>query len=226
MYEQRADRPEPEQRTNLVDSSTLQRSAPVSTWTTRVSWGSIFAAAFVVIAVQLALSALGIWGNFGLAKLTSISALQSSATSVAIWIGVSAVISLFVGGIVAVRLSNSRSVRSALWHGLIVWGISVTAMTVLSTLGIAGMLGFGLNSSAAAKAVVGATGTAGAGLTRATSAAAKYGGYYLLFSAIGVIGALAGGWVGSMGMSRRASTGVSQSTAHQEETETVTRRAA
>ncbi len=226
MYEQRVDRPEPEQHASLVDSTTLQRSAPVSTWATRVSWGSIFAAAFVVIGVQLALSALGIWGNFGLAKLTSVSALQSSATSVAIWIGVSAVISLFVGGIVASRLANVRSVRSALWHGLVVWGISVTAMTVLSSLGIAGMLGFGLDSSAAAKAVVGATGTAGVGLTRATSAAAKYGGYYLLFSVIGVIGALAGGWVGSIGTARRASGSVSQTRSTQEENETVARRAA
>src|ERR1035437_2686911 len=226
MYEQRAERPESEQHTSLVDTSTLQSSTPVSTWTTRVSWGSIFAAAFVVIAVQLALSALGVWGNFGLAKLTSIGALQSSATSVAIWIGVSAVISLFVGGIVVSRLSNVHSVRSALWHGLVVWGISVTAMTVLSTLGVAGMLGFGLDSSAAAKAVVGATGTAGVGLTRATSAAAKYGGYYLLFSAIGVIAALAGGWVGSISTARRASGSVPQTMANQEETETVTRRAA
>ena len=226
MYEQRADRPESEQRTSLIDSSTLQRSAPASTWTSRVGWGSIFAAAFMVIAVQLALSALGIWGNFGLAKLTSIGALQSSATSVAVWIGVTAAISLFVGGIVASRLANARSVSSALWHGLVVWGVSVTAMTVLSTLGIAGMLGFGLNSSAAAKAVVGATGTAGIGLTRATSAAAKYGGYYLLFSAIGAIGALAGGWVGSISMARRASGSVPQARTSQDETETAARRAA
>jgi len=52
-------------------------------------------------------------------------------------------------------------VRSAFWHGLVVWGVSVTAMTVLSTLGIRrGCWAFGLDSSAAGKAVVGATGTA------------------------------------------------------------------
>lgn len=225
MYEQRVDRPESEPRgTHMVDVSTMSRSGLVPTWITRISWGSVFAAAFVVIAVQLALSALGIWGNFGLAKLTSIAAIQSSATGVAVWIGVSAIISLFVGGVVASRLSNSRSTRDALWHGLVVWGVSVTAMTVLSVIGIGGMLGFGLDSSAAAKAVVGATGTAGVGLTRATSAAAKYSGYYLLFSACGVLSALVGGWVGSLGMSRRTSAGVA-STASSEE-ETVTRRAA
>ncbi len=225
MYEQRVDRPESEPcGPNIVDVSTMSRSGLVPTWITRISWGSVFAAAFVVIAVQLALSALGIWGNFGLAKLTSIASIQSSATNVAIWIGVSAIVSLFVGGVVAARLSNSRNIRDALWHGLVVWGVSVTAMTVLSALGISGMLGFGLNSSAAAKAVVGASSTAGVGLTRATSAAAKYGGYYLLFSAIGVVTALAGGWVGSMGQSRRTTATVATTTPHEEET--ITRRAA
>jgi hypothetical protein len=224
MYEQRVDRPESEPRgPNIVDASTMPRSG-FQTWTTRISWGSVFAATFVVIAVQLALSALGVWGNFGIAKLTSISALQSSATSVAIWIGVSAIVSLFVGGIVAARLSNSRNIRDALWHGLVVWGVSVSVMTVLSFIGIGGMLGFGVDSSAAAKAVVGASSTAGVGLTRATSAAAKYGGYYLLFSAIGVVTALVGGWVGSIGMSRRTTASVTPVATHEEET--ITRRAA
>jgi hypothetical protein len=224
MYEQRADRPERDRPSTLVDVSTFPRSGVVPTWITRISWGSVFAGAFVVIGVQLALSALGIWGNFGLAKLTSISALQSSATSVAIWIGVSAVISLFVGGVVAARLSNSRNISNALWHGLVLWGVAVTAMTFLSTLGVHGLLGFGLDSSAAAKAVVGASSTAGVGLTRATSAAAKYGGYYLLFSAIGVIAALAGGWVGSLGQSQRAVVNMPSSMSGEEET--ITRRAA
>jgi hypothetical protein len=224
MYEQRADRPEQDRQSNLIDLSTLPRSGLVPTWVTRISWGSIFAAAFVVIAVQLALSALGVWGNFGLAKLTTISQLQSSATSVAIWIGVSAAISLFVGGIVASRLSNSRSIRNALWHGLVLWGVAVTAMTFFSALGIHGLLGFGLDSNAAARAVVGATSTAGVGLTRATSAAAKYGGYYLLFSAVGVITALAGGWVGSLGQSRRATASMPSSMSGEEET--IARRAA
>jgi hypothetical protein len=225
MYEQRADRPESEPRAvRVVDAATMARSGPAPTWITRISWGSVFAATFVVIAVQLALSALGIWGNFGLAKLTSIASLQSSANNVAIWIGVSAIISLFAGGVVASRLSSPRNIRDGLWHGLVVWGVAVTAMTVLSMIGVGGMLGFGLSSSAAAKAVVGASGTAGVGLTRATSAAARYGGYYLLFSAIGVVTALVGGWVGSLSMSRSARAAMA-STATSEE-ETISRRAA
>ncbi len=224
MYEQRADRPEHERPGQVIDISTLPRSGLVPTWITRVSWGSIFAATFVVIAVQLALNAIGIWGNFGVAKLTSVSSVASSATGVAVWIGVSAIISLFVGGVVASRLSNSRDVGNALWHGLVLWGVAVTTMTVLSAFGIAGMLGFGLSSTAAVKAVVGASGTAGVGLTRATSAAAKYGGYYLLFSVVGVISALAGGWVGSVGQSKRAATIMPSSMSSQEET--ITRRAA
>jgi len=55
MYEQRADRPESEQRASLVDSSTLPALGPsIDVDLTGSAGEAIFAAAFVVIAVQLA----------------------------------------------------------------------------------------------------------------------------------------------------------------------------
>jgi hypothetical protein len=202
MNEQVTGRPGDPSGSSLYDVSNGPRGGVVPSFMSRISWGGVFAGVFVAIAVQLALYSISIWGNFGPAKLTSISALQTAATQTAVWIGVSALISLFVGGIVATRLSGVGGVRNALWHSLVVWGFGAAAMTVLSVIGIPGLLGFGLDSASAARVITGATGAA-TGLTRASSAVAKYSGYYLLFTAGGLVTALVGGWVGQMGMSRR-----------------------
>ena len=91
----------------------MPRSGLVPTWVSRISWGSVFAGLFVAVALQLMLSAFGVWEGFGLAKLTSLAAVRSAATGIAVWIGISTLISLFVAGLVAARLSNSVSMRAA-----------------------------------------------------------------------------------------------------------------
>ena len=66
------------------------------------------------------------------------------------------------------RLSNSRSVGDGLWHALVTWGVSVTATTVMSTLGVAGLLGFGSEQQRRRQGRRRLGSTAGVGLTRAT----------------------------------------------------------
>jgi hypothetical protein len=226
MYEARTDRPAQHERDlNVIDISSMSRSGLVPTWVTRISWGSVFAGVFVATGIQFALTALSIWANFGLGKLTSVAAISSSATTTAVWIGLSAMISLFVGGIVASRLSNSTTVRSGLWHGITVWGIGTTLMTTLSFLGVSGLLGFGLSSSAAVKAVTGASSTAAVGLSRVASGSAKYAGYYLLFTVVAAGTAGVGAYIGTFGQSRRSMRS-SRMGEVESEAETTTRRAA
>jgi len=225
MYEQRSDRPiESERGPSLVDVSTLPRSGMVPSWITRISWGSVFAAAFIVVALQLALSALSMWGNFGLGDLTTPATVTTSATTIAVWTGVWAIIALLIGGAIAAILSNSRTVADGFWHGAVTWGVSVTAMTVLSVLGVAGLLGFGLNSGAAVRSVIGLPSTSVSPLTSLSSATGTYAGYYLLFSGIGLITALVGGAFIGMAMRRRRSVGLPSSVVSEEET--TVRRAA
>jgi len=225
MYEQRSERTaETERSPRLVDVSTLPRSGVVPTWISRISWGSVFAAAFIVVALQLALTALSIWGNFGLGHLTSPGSAVTSATSIAVWTGVWAIIALLIGGAVASILSNSRSVADGFWHGAVTWGVSVAAMTVLSVFGVAGLLGFGVNSGAAIRAAAGLPSTAPIALTSASPATGTYAGYYLLFSAIGLITALVGGVGISIAMSGRRSAVMPSSVSSEEET--TVRRAA
>jgi len=228
MYEQRADRPVEHERSvtqaNLVDVSTMPRSGLVPSWITRISWGSVFAATFVVVAIQFILTSLSIWGNFGFGNLTSIGSVTSSATSIAVWTGVWAAIALLIGGIVAAALSNSRTMSDGLWHAVVTWGVSVAAMTVLSAIGVAGLLGFGLNSGAAVRSAIGLPSTALSPLTSASPATGTYAGYYLLFAGVGLITALIGGFgVSAMMRGRRVRSVPSSVTS---ETESDIRKAA
>ena len=131
MYEQRADRPAEHDRPSgsptLMDAANLPRSGMVPSWITRISWGSVFAATFVVVALQFALTALSIWGNFGFGNLTSIASVTASATSIAVWTGIWAAVALLFGGIVAAALSNSRSMGDGVWDAIVTWGVSVGA---------------------------------------------------------------------------------------------------
>ena len=228
MYEQRADRPAEHDRPSgsptLMDAANLPRSGMVPSWITRISWGSVFAATFVVVALQFALTALSIWGNFGFGNLTSIASVTASATSIAVWTGIWAAVALLFGGIVAAALSNSRSMGDGVWHAIVTWGVSVGTMTVLSAVGVAGLLGFGLNSGAAVRSAIGLPTTALSPLTSASAASGTYAGYYLLFSAIGLITAVIGGAGVAMTMRRRRITSVPSSMGAREESEV--RRAA
>ena len=109
-------------------------------------------------------------------------------------------------------------------HALVTWGVSVATMTMLSAIGVAGLLGFGLNSGAAVRTAIGLPSTALSPLTSASAATGTYAGYYLLFSGVGLITAVIGG-VGVAGaMRRRRITQVPSSVSTREETEV--RRAA
>jgi len=227
MYEQRADRPAEHDRPSsptLMDAANLPRSGMVPSWITRISWGSVFAAAFVVVALQFALTALSIWGNFGFGNLTSIGSVTSSATTIAVWTGVWAAVALLFGGIVVAGLSNSRSIGDGMWHAIVTWGVSVAAMTILSALGVAGLLGFGLNSGAAVRSAIGLPTTAISPLTSLSPATGTYAGYYLLFSGIGLITAVIGATGLSMMMRRRRARSVPSSVTS--ETESEIRKAA
>ena len=228
MYEQRADRPvehdRPSGSPTLMDAANLPRSGMVPSWITRISWGSVFAATFVVVALQFALTALSIWGNFGFGKLTTIGSVSGSATTIAVWTGIWAAIALFIGGLVVAALSNSRSVSDGVMHALVTWGVSVASMTILSAIGVAGLLGFGLNSGAAVRSAIGLPTTALSPLTSASAATGTYAGYYLLFSGVGLITAVIGGVGVASAMRRRRITQIPSSVTHREESEV--RRAA
>lgn len=100
----------------------------------RVSWGAIFAGTVVGIGVLLMLSLAGL--AFGLSA-TDFGPGQSNgkgfATGAGIWLVVSQLIALAVGGFVAGRLAAVPKTTSTAFHGAAVWGLATLAMAYLAS---------------------------------------------------------------------------------------------
>lgn len=104
----------------------------------RISWGSIFAGAVIALATQLVLALIG--AAIGLATLDPASGDSPSATTLGagagIWLLLSTLISLFLGGYIAARLGGSFN---GWLHGLTTWG-TVTILTLMLLTSAAGRL--------------------------------------------------------------------------------------
>ena len=94
----------------------------------RISWGAILAGALVALATQLVLTLIG--GAIGLATLDPATGDSPNGATLgigaAIWLVVSSLIALFVGGYVAGRLGGTFN---GWLHGLATWA-TVTALTL------------------------------------------------------------------------------------------------
>jgi hypothetical protein len=104
----------------------------------RISWGSIFAGAIIALATQIVLALIGM--AIGLATLNPATGDSPSGTALgagaAIWLVISSLVSLFIGGYIAARLAG----RFNGWlHGLVTWG-TLTLLTLLLLTTAAGQL--------------------------------------------------------------------------------------
>lgn len=121
----------------------------------RVSWGAIFAGFFVTIVIQLTLTLLG--AAIGAATINPLqeqNPTQGLAMGSAIWLGVSGLISLWVGACVAGRLAGGPRRADGLLHGVVTWSLAELAMVFLLTTavgaaigGTGALIGNALNSS-------------------------------------------------------------------------------
>jgi len=133
----------------------------------RASVSAVLVGAVVAVALGAALTTLGSAIGAGLVDTTARS--TPSATSMTVgasaWLLLCNLVGLFVGGMVAGRLSGSRLSRDGGLHGLGVWGVSfLFAMMVLG--GVVGQVGGAVSS-----AVGGAAGTAASGVSSAVGGA-------------------------------------------------------
>ena len=119
----------------------------------RISWSSVFAGVLIALIVQIAMNILGL--SIGAAILdpdAPRNALGPTfSTGAVVWIGVSTMISLFLGGYVAARMSSNINRFDGMLHGLLVWALATlagffmlwgTASSILS--GVSGLVGEGL----------------------------------------------------------------------------------
>ena len=118
----------------------------------RMSWGAIFAGLIVATAIQIVLGILGIAVGFGAYDLGD--SLQGYGIGAAIWVIVSTLIALFVGGRTTGRLAGIVTRGDGILHGIVLWGVSTIFAAWLATNSIGAIAGGTLSL---AGNVVGAT---------------------------------------------------------------------
>lgn len=187
-------------RIGSVEQTDPESMGRVSVFGSKISWGAVVAGTIVALSVGIGLNLLAAWAGFGLHDVTSLSDLSSRATGAGVWITISSIIAIFVGGLVAAVMAGSFTSMNGLYHGLIVWGVTVVSSIGLTTFGVTGMLGFGITSRSLLNSLPGVTGSS---LSTASSISSTYAGWFLLAFVLSFVGGVAGGWVGSMTTSRR-----------------------
>jgi len=113
----------------------------------RVSWGAIFAGAFVTLAVFLTLQMLG--AGIGASSIDLTGSRTTSARSLgigaAIWWFIMGLIALFIGGWVAGRLGWRANKADRALHGLTVWSLFYVAMFLLAATALSALVGGGIS---------------------------------------------------------------------------------
>lgn len=118
----------------------------------RISWSAVIAGVVLAMIVSLILSLLGTAiGTSAIEPLRDGNPVEGMGTSAGIWVIVSAVISLFVGGWAAGRLAH----REGGLHGLLVWA-TVSLLTVyLVSSAVTGVVRGGLNLAGSGLSAIG-----------------------------------------------------------------------
>ena len=113
----------------------------------RISWGAIFAGAFVTLAVFLTLQLLGAGIGASSLDLTGnrVTSARSLGIGAAIWWFIMGLIALFIGGWVAGRLGWRANKIDRALHGLTVWSIFYVALFLLVTTALGAVVGGGIS---------------------------------------------------------------------------------
>jgi hypothetical protein len=129
--------------TNL-SHNTIHRADPgVTAGIHQISWGSVFAGVVIALAVQFLLNLLGV--GIGAAVLDPATSDNPAAASFSIaggiWFVVAGIISAFVGGYIASRLSGRPSNSTGGYHGLTSWAVTTLVVLYLLTTSVGAIIG-------------------------------------------------------------------------------------
>lgn len=108
----------------------------------RIRWSAVWSGLLLAISVQILLTAFGLGvGLYGITSLATAGGVNW--TAVGIWNAIWALIALFIGGFVAARLAGSTTTANGIWHGVVVWALTLTLGGVISALGLLPTMAFG-----------------------------------------------------------------------------------
>lgn len=112
----------------------------------RVSWGAIFGGAVVALVVQLALNLLGLAIGLGaIDPATETNPLSGLGLGAGIWLALSTVVALFIGGWAAGRLAGLPRRKDGLLHGVIAWAVVTLFTFYMVASGVGAVLGGAMN---------------------------------------------------------------------------------
>jgi len=131
----------------------------------RLSWGAIFAGFVIATVLQIVLSVLGLAIGFTSWDPRT-DGLGGFGVGAAIWFIATAIVSLFVGGLVLGRLAGILKTKDGALHGAVMWGLSTLLAVWMVANGVGSLLGTTLNTltrttSAVVAGAVSATGSIG-----------------------------------------------------------------
>jgi hypothetical protein len=116
------------QERHHVGSWTLSEVPPSTI--SRISWGAIFAGTVVAFVAQILFTLLGLAIGLTIVEpMTGQAPWEGVGIGAGIWWVVTALVSLFLGGWTAGRLSGMPLRQDAMLHGVVVWGL-VTFVSV------------------------------------------------------------------------------------------------
>ena len=180
--------------------TTSARSAADSRLTRdlRLDWSALFGGAVLGWGILLLLSMIGM--IIGLSVIDPFGVRPAASNSgAAIWGGVSAVISSFVGAFLVVRLAGDRRRSESLAHGAVSWGMSML---------LAGMIALFASGVAAFSRTPAANNNLHRGTRGQTVAVIETtgdGGLVAIFATAGAVLALVGSMLGSLAAASRES---------------------
>lgn len=97
-----------------------------------VRWGAVLAGVAVGLSIQLLLTLLGIATGISITSVTDEDTV-TAGTGPLIWAGISMVISAFVAGYVAARMSGLKRRIDGVLHGAVTWAVTTLLFAALAT---------------------------------------------------------------------------------------------
>ncbi len=174
------------------------------------AWGAIFAGSIVALAVQIFFSVLGLGIGISLINPLVEQGFGSISGGAGIWILITTVISLFIGGWFASRLSGAYKSTYGVLQGLVSWGLATLVSFYLMTTAVGSVMsGFvgalGRWVSTTSVGMVSVTPQIATQAMGAIRIASSWAFFTLILSAVG---AAIGGYLGTVSKEEAISIGV------------------
>lgn len=110
-----------------VPGGAVQMGRPVFS---AIRWGAVLAGVAVGLSIQLLLTLLGVASGLSTA---TVAGSEVGSSGPLIWAAVSMLISAFVGGYVAARMSGLKRRADGVLHGAVSWAVTTLLFAVLAT---------------------------------------------------------------------------------------------